>query len=353
MSTGEAGLRPAIAPERRSAAAKKRTLEMLESEAVKLRAEVVALQGELATLRERTPLRSERDLLEANQQLVLTAMRAQAVADNTAALRRAGPHADSRTRNADLLEANSQLVASALRAQQGEAIAREAQARAIATMASAAHELRNPLSPIRLAAEMLAEAREDPERFTRLRAIIEAEVEHIVRLVDDLVDASRVASGKLRLQRTDTSLATVLESAVATCGPAIASRGQRLVFEVPPQDAMSLSADRSRLLQVFTNLLDNASKYTPHGGQIGLAAARADGALVVRVCDSGIGIPPAALLRVFDLFFQDAAAAKMRPDGLGIGLAIVRELVESHGGTITASSEGTGCGSAFVVTLPM
>ena len=332
--------------------ARKRTLEGLESEAVSLRAEVAGLQVELARLRERTPLRSERDLLEAKQQLVLAAMRAEAVAESTAALRRSVP-LDSRTRNAELLEANSRLVASTLHAQQGEARAREAQGRAIAMMATAAHELRNPLTPIRLAAGMLAEARGDLERFTRLRDIIEAEVEHIVRLVDDLVEGARVASGKLSLQYAETSLAGVLEAAAATCRPAIESRKQKLVVELPPGDAMHLAADRSRLLQVFTNLLDNASKYTPEGGRIALLAARIPTALTVRVEDSGIGIPPGALLRVFEMFFQEPAAATLRPNGLGIGLAIVRELVEAHGGTIVALSEGEGQGSTFAVTLPV
>ena len=328
------------------------SMAALEADAEKLRAEIAGLQAELVALRGRTPLQSESDVLQANEKLVRAAMRAQAVAENAAAIRRAR-QAAAQVRNDDLREANSQLVTSALHAQAQEAQAQQAHAQALTSMATAAHELRNPLSPIRLAAEMLGEARGDLARFTKLRDIIEAEVGHIVRLVDDLVDGSRVASGKLSLLRAETSLAGALETAVETCRPAIESRGQQLVVELPPGDAMNLHADRSRLVQVFTNLLDNASKYTLEGGRLQLVAARSAGAVMVRVQDNGIGIPAEALPRVFDMFFQDSAAAVLRPNGLGIGLAIVRELVEAHGGTIVASSEGEGQGSVFEVTMPV
>ena len=153
-------------------------------------------------------------------------------------------------------------MTSALHAQAQEAQAQQAHAQALTSMATAAHELRNPLSPIRLAAEMLGEARGDLTRFTKLRDIIEAEVVHIARLVDDLLDGSRMASGKLSLERADTALAPVLETAAEACRPAIESRQQQLVVELPPDDAKPLHADHTRLVQVFTNLLDNASKYT-------------------------------------------------------------------------------------------
>ncbi|WP_457021172.1 sensor histidine kinase [Luteimonas sp. A611] len=333
-------------------AASIQSLVALEADAVKLRAEVAGLQAELAALRGRTPLRSESDVLEANEQLVLAAMRAQAVAENAAALR-LPRQAAARARNHDLQEANSQLVTSSLHAQEQEAQAQQAHAQALASMATAAHELRNPLSPIRLAAEMLGEARGDLKRFTRLRDIIESEVVHLVRLVDDLLDGSRLASGKLRLERADTGLAQVLEIAVETCRPVIESRRQQLEVVLPPGDAMHLHADHTRLVQVFTNLLDNASKYTPEGGRIDLVATRTPGALTVRIQDTGNGISAGALLHIFDLFFQETAAAALRPGGLGIGLAIVRELVEAHDGTVVASSGGEGQGSTFEVTLPV
>lgn len=265
--------------------------------------------------------------------------------------RRPAGHAGTLARHEALQEANGLLVASALLAQAQETLAVDAHARVLGSMATAAHELRNPLTPIRLAAGMLGGARDDLLRFTRLRDVIEAEVVHISRLVDDLVDGSRVVSGKLRLDCADTELAPVLETAVLTCRPAMESRHQQLLVDLPPGDAMPLHADHTRLVQVFTNLLDNASKYTPEGGRIRLVAARSSGALTVSVHDTGIGIPAEALPRIFDIFVQDAAAAALRPGGLGIGLAIVRELVESHGGTVVGSSGGTGLGSTFTVTL--
>nr|WP_255492211.1 diguanylate cyclase [Luteimonas sp. MC1825] len=261
-------------------------------------------------------------------------------------------HAGSRARQEALQEANGLLVASALLAQAQQTLAVDAHALALGSMATAAHELRNPLTPIRLAAGMLGGARDDLVRFTRLRDIIEAEVVHIARLVDDLVDGSRVVSGKLRLECADIELTAVLETAVLTCRPVIESRQQQLLVDLPAGDAMPLHADHTRLVQVFTNLLDNASKYTPEGGRIRLVAACSSDALTVTVHDNGIGIPADALPHIFDIFVQDAAAAALRPGGLGIGLAIVRELVESHGGTVVGSSSGTGLGSTFTVTLP-
>src|SRR5690606_8726904 len=233
-----------------------------------------------------------------------------------------------------------------------ETLALEAHARALGSMAAAAHELRNPLTPIRLAAGMLGDARDDTVRFTRLRDIIEMEVVHIAQLVDDLVDGSRVVSGKLRLEFADTGLASVLDTAVAPFRPAMEAHRQQLVLDLPPDDTMQLRADRTRLVQVFTNLLDNASKYTPEGGRIELRATRSAEAFTVDVHDTGIGIPADALVPIFDMFVQHSAAAALRPGGLGIGLAIVREVVEAHGGTIGASSAGEGLGSTFQVTLP-
>ncbi|WP_132986889.1 ATP-binding protein [Luteimonas terricola] len=337
------------------------SLATLEAHAVLLRAEVAGLRAELANLRDRLPPRGGGDLLEANEQLILAALRAQAVAEaaerhrEEAAARKRSidgrQRAGTRAQHGALQEANGLLVASSLQAQAQETRALEAHAQALGSMATAAHELRNPLTPIRLAAGMLGEARDDLVRFTRLRDVIEAEVVHIARLVDDLVDGSRVVSGKLRLEYADVNLASVLESAVQTCRPAMESRHQQLVIDLPAGDAMQLHADYTRLVQVFTNLLDNASKYTPEGGRISLVAVRSPAALTVSVNDNGIGVPADALLRIFDMFVQDSAAAALRPGGLGIGLAIVRELVEAHGGTVVGSSGGRDLGSTFVVTF--
>src|SRR5690606_24503656 len=174
----------------------------------------------------------------------------QAVAENAAALRLVR-QTTARARSHDLQQANSQLVASSLHAQEQEAHAHQGHAQALSAMATAAHELRNPLSPIRMAAELLGEARGDLTRFTRLRGIIETEVMHLARLVEDLLDGSRLASGKLRLERTDTGLARVLEIAVEACRPVIDSRRQQIVIELPPGDALRVHGDHTRLVPVF------------------------------------------------------------------------------------------------------
>lgn len=251
-----------------------------------------------------------------------------------------------------LQEANAHLVISALHAQAQEGEAREAHARQLKSMVMVAHELRNPLAPIRVAAGMLDRARDDLAQFTWLQQIIEGQVTHIARLVDDLLDGSRVSTGKLHLEREQVDLRRVLETAVHTCRPAMETRHQQLLVDLPP-DAMPLHGDRTRLVQVFTNLLDNASKYTPEGGRITLATVQSNDAVTVSVSDNGIGISDDALPHVFDLFVQDSRAVALRKGGLGIGLAVVRELVEAHGGTVVGTSGGKDMGSTFAVTLPI
>lgn len=271
-----------------------------------------------------------------------------------AAGREACHSADGRSdRHALLQEANGQLMVTALDSQAREAHAREAHARQSEAMAMAVHELRNPLTPIRLAADMLDEAREDLPRFARLREIIDDQVGHIARLVDDLLDGTRITTGKLRLEHGPVDLGQVLDMAVLSCRPGIDARGQQLEFAALPATAVWLHADRTRLLQVFSNLLDNACKYTPEGGHIGLCLERSNGDVTVTVRDDGIGIAAEALPQVFELFVQADDGSAAHRSGLGIGLALVRELVMAHGGTVVASSAGTGQGSTFVATLPL
>jgi signal transduction histidine kinase len=217
-------------------------------------------------------------------------------------------------------------------------------------LAVVAHELRNPLTPIRIAAEMLGLAR--PEEIPRYQAIIENEVEHMVRLVSDLVDMSRINAGKLRIERRIVDLTDIVDEAVAACRPAMDTRLQHFSVRVPAR-AIKLDADPVRLAQVLRNLLDNASKYTPNGGEVGLSVVVADDTVVVSVSDSGIGITAGALPEVFEPFVQDKHAIGFNGVGLGIGLTVVRELVDAHGGHVVASSAGTGLGSQFVVTLPL
>ena len=249
-----------------------------------------------------------------------------------------------------LREANGELVLAALNAQELQAAAERAQRQQREFLAVVAHELRNPLTPIRIAAEMLGLVR--PEELPRYQAIIENEVEHMVRLVGDLVDMSRVNTGKLRIERRRVNLAGIIDEAVAACRPAMDTRLQHFSVQVPARD-IELNADPVRLAQVLRNLLDNASKYTPDGGSVGLSVVVAAGTVVISVSDSGIGITAGALAEVFEPFVQDKHAIGFNGAGLGIGLTVVRELVTAHGGQVVASSAGTGLGSQFVVTLPL
>lgn len=174
----------------------------------------------------------------------------------------------------------------------------------------------------------------------------------MVRLVGDLLDVSRVNTGKLRLERQVVDMTSIIDEAVDACRPAMDTRMQRFSVQVPPR-ALEVDGDPVRLAQIVRNLLDNASKYTPKGGEIGLSVAVEDDAIVMAVSDSGIGITAEALPKVFEPFVQEPHAIGFSGAGLGIGLTVVRELVEAHGGTVVARSAGTGLGSQFIVTLPL
>ena len=252
-------------------------------------------------------------------------------------------------RHAQLQEANQHLVLAALSAHQLQSAAEQTQRRQSDLLALAAHELRNPLTPIRTAAALLGRVRH--EELPRVQAIIERQVLHMTRLVSDLLDVSRVHTGKLRLQPVWTDMADVIDAAVETCRPAIDTRLQTFSIQMPAR-LPELFADPIRLVQVFSNLLDNASKYTHDGGEIRLTVSVRDKDLVFTVIDSGIGISAEVLPTVFEPFVQDTHAIGFNAAGLGIGLTVVRELVEAHGGHVAAASRGTGLGSQFVVTLP-
>jgi diguanylate cyclase (GGDEF)-like protein len=252
----------------------------------------------------------------------------------------------------DLREANERLVIAALTAQELKALAEDAHARQIKFMAMAAHELRNPLTPIRMAAGLLNLSGTDEARMARLQGIIEAQVSHMARLVDDLLDGSRISTGKLRLESVTVELAAILTLATQTCQPAMQARRQHFDVNLPATPVFA-QADPVRLAQVFSNLLDNASKYTPAGGHITLSLTAQDNQAIITVADNGIGITDEALPHIFDLFVQEANALTLHSGGLGIGLAVVRELVEAHGGSVVVRSHGRHKGSAFVVSLPL
>ena len=252
----------------------------------------------------------------------------------------------------ELREANEQLVIAALTAQQLEAQTEQAYTRQTKFLAMVAHELRNPLIPIRTAAELLNRALRDEPLLAQLQAAIKRQVSLVSRLVDDLLDGSRVSAGKFRLECSTVEMAGILSLAVESCRPAVEARSQRLTIHLAPAPLLVLG-DPVRLGQIFSNLLDNASKYTAKGGEVSLTAVVLDRALQITVSDNGIGITTDVLPNIFELFMQDARALALYDGGLGIGLAVVRDLVEAHGGTVVARSPGRDLGSDFIVTLPM
>jgi PAS domain S-box-containing protein len=219
-------------------------------------------------------------------------------------------------------------------------------------LATLAHELRNPLAPIRNALQVMRLARNDPAALENSETIIDRQVQQMVRLIDDLLDLSRVSRGKIELRKERVDLGDVLKSAIETSRPLIEEYGHKLTVSVP-DEAIPLNADLTRLAQVFLNLLNNSAKYTERGGQIWLCAERRDDTVVVRVRDTGVGIPPQMLPRIFEMFTQVDRSLDRAQGGLGIGLTLVWRLVEMHGGSVEAQSEGAGKGSEFIVRLPV
>ena len=215
-----------------------------------------------------------------------------------------------------------------------------------------AHELRNPLAPIRNAVEILRLAGTDPQAVDQCRQILGRQVVVMVRLIDDLLDVSRITQDKLTLAREPLDLREVLAAAAETSRPALDKAEVTLTIDPPPAP-LRADGDRVRLTQLFSNLLNNAARYTDPGGTVRLSAAATGRQAVVRVRDTGIGIATADLTRVFDLFAQVDKGAGRAASGLGIGLALVRRLAEMHGGAVEAASEGLGKGATFTVSLPL
>ena len=260
--------------------------------------------------------------------------------------------AEHNLRYAQLQEANEQLVLSALDAQELQAAAQQAQQRQLEFLALVAHELRNPLAPIRLAASMLGRVRTDEPLLARTQAIIERQTVQMARLVDDLVDVTRAATGRLAVDLQVVDIVDIIDDAIEASRPAMDTRLQSFVVKAPSR-ALRLHGDAGRLVQVVSNLLNNASKYTPDGGAITLAVAVEGDELSLTVQDNGIGISPEFLPDIFKPFVQDTHAIGYNGVGLGVGLTVVRQLVEAHGGHVVAGSAGRGQGSRFVVTLPL
>jgi signal transduction histidine kinase len=231
-------------------------------------------------------------------------------------------------------------------------LAREADARKDAFLATLAHELRNPLTPIRNAIYLLEREHPNDPRTIELQRMLAHHADHLTRLVSELLDISRITQRKIELRREHVELHTIVEAAVEVVRPLIAEKRQELQITLPEQ-TVTLSADGVRLTQVFTNLLHNAAKYTGNEGRIWLTAEVENEWLTFRVRDTGVGIPPEACERIFDLFEQAHQGIEQAQGGLGIGLTLVRELVQLHGGTVEARSPGPGLGSEFIVRLPV
>ena len=218
-------------------------------------------------------------------------------------------------------------------------------------LATLAHELRNPLAPLRTALEILRTHPEDDTPARTARDIMNRQLLQLVRLVDDLLDVSRITTGKLRLRPETTELGTIVQSALDGSRPFIERSGVHLQVFLPSAP-VELCADGARLAQVLQNLLHNAAKFTPRGGEIVLRAGVQGDELVMSVTDNGIGIAPEQLPRIFDMFEQVDRSLERRHSGLGVGLSLARRLIELHGGTLEARSEGLGKGSAFIVRMP-
>jgi CheY-like chemotaxis protein/nitrogen-specific signal transduction histidine kinase len=219
-------------------------------------------------------------------------------------------------------------------------------------LATLAHELRNPLAPLRNSLAILQRSAGDAELLDKAGGVMERQLGHLVRLIDDLLDVGRISLDKLALRLEPTDLAAVIEHAVEGCRSAAERAGHAIELRLP-EFAVKLQADRARLSQVFSNLIGNACKFTPDGGHIRVEARVEGERAVVAVRDDGIGIDAGDLDRVFDMFAQLDDSLERAHGGLGIGLTLVRRLVEMHGGTVVAKSAGLGAGSEFVVTLPL
>jgi signal transduction histidine kinase len=311
-----------------------------------LRSKVAVLVELYCKRRELSDL--NRHLAEANRRLAQahTALEAQKTLELetlNASLQRA---------NADLERANRALQSEVAERARAEQALKEADRNKDEFLAMLAHELRNPLAPIRNAVHLMKMKTLDDPQVGLSRDIIERQLSHLTRLVDDLLDVSRITRGKINLTRQRLEVGDLIDRAVETVEPAIQARRHRLSIEIGDR-GHAVYGDPLRLTQAIANILGNAAKYTECGGQIYVRCRRRNRDIEICVRDTGIGIAPEVLPRIFDLFTQLDHRMERSQSGLGIGLALVRRLVEMHGGTVTAHSEGSGSGSEFVVRLPL
>ncbi len=257
-------------------------------------------------------------------------------------------HRDAAGRPVAVLEVNNDVT----ELKQLQEALRQADRRKDEFLAMLAHELRNPLAPILNALHIMRLGRSNPNAVDESRTIIERQVRHMARLIDDLLDLSRITRGRIQLRLQPVELAQVIQSAVESSRPAIDAAGHQLAVELP-REPVVFEADPTRLAQVLLNLLNNAAKYTEPGGRIWVSARRDGEDLTIAVRDTGVGIPREMLPNIFEMFAQADCSLERAQGGLGIGLSLVRGLVRLHGGTVTARSEGPGRGSEFTVRLPL
>ncbi|TFW15885.1 response regulator [Massilia arenosa] len=252
----------------------------------------------------------------------------------------------------ELREANEHLVLATMTAQDLREEAEATNRRQNEFLAMLAHELRNPLAPISMATALMEQMPGATPQLRHLQAVIGRQVDQMARLLDDLLDAARISSGKINLSIEPLLLADVVESAVEIVQPRIDERSQQLEVRIP-EAPLLFDGDPVRLAQVFSNLIGNASKYSHDGAHIVIAAQAEDERLVVTVEDDGSGIAPEVIGHIFDLFTQGPRSLARSEGGLGVGLNVVRNLVQMHGGTVDAASAGPGQGSRFTVELPI
>jgi signal transduction histidine kinase len=261
------------------------------------------------------------------------------------------PHVPSK-RDLRLLDILARQAADLIERRRADEALREADRRKDEFIAMLSHELRNPLAPIRNVVTLLKEDLTPPALRAQVCEMLERQVVHLVRLVDDLLDVSRITRGALDLKPCEVDLAAVVGNAVETSLPLIEAAAHELQLDLP-REPLRVVGDPVRLTQLVTNVLNNAARYTPRGGRIRLVVRRDGAEALIAVRDNGVGIETAALQRIFDMFVQDERTRSKFPGGLGVGLALARRLAEMHGGTIHAASEGAGRGSEFTVRLPL
>lgn len=254
--------------------------------------------------------------------------------------------------NSELEAANRSLQTEVTERTRVELALKEADRHKDEFLAMLAHELRNPLAPIHNALALMGRTSVTDPQLLWSRDVIARQVVHLTRLVDDLLDVSRITRGKINLNKEILDLGTLVARTVETVQPLLEERGHTLTVEIPDA-VLAVIGDPTRLTQALGNVLSNAAKYTDRGGRIALSAARSGSEVLIRVRDNGIGIPPDLMPMIFNLFTQLDRTSGLPQSGLGIGLALVQRLVEMHGGSVTAHSDGLGRGSEFVIRLPL